>query len=54
MTPTQCPQVYSSMSRCTYELEKYDIAIALGEAAIKMNRLYAGCHKYVALAYKAT
>lgn len=53
-TPPQCRQMYSSMSRCTYELEKYDIAIALGEGAIEMNRLYAGCHKFVALAYKAT
>jgi hypothetical protein len=29
-TPTQLCQVNSSMSRCTYELGNYDIAIALG------------------------
>lgn len=54
MTPQQTREVFTRMSRCAYELEAYDNAISLGEGAIQMNRFYPGCHKYVALAYKAT
>jgi hypothetical protein len=54
MTPQQCREIFSGMSRCAYELGKYDIAIDVGLAAITMNRYFPGSHEYVVLACLAS
>ena len=43
-------QLIMGLSRCFYEIGKYDRAIQLGESAIAMNRHFPQIHKYVALA----
>lgn len=54
-----CPTIaqkcscWSELCRCYYELGDYNRAIAAGSQAFKLNRHYAGTHKYVALAYSA-
>ncbi len=52
-SPPEQRQVCMGISRCMYEMGKYDRAIEIGQAAIEMNRHFPGVHKYIALAQKA-
>jgi len=52
-SPPEQRQVIMGLSRCFYEIGKYDLAIDLGESAIEMNRHFPEVHKYVALSQKA-
>mmetsp|Transcript_10778 Transcript_10778/g.16284 ORF Transcript_10778/g.16284 Transcript_10778/m.16284 type:complete len:628 (+) Transcript_10778:80-1963(+) len=52
-SPPEQRQVYMGISRCFYEMGRYDVAIEIGKGAIAMNRHFPGVHKYVALAQKA-
>lgn len=54
LTPIQQRRIFMGFARCLFEMGNYDGSIALGEAAIEMNRHFPGVHKYVALAYKAS
>ena len=50
-TPSHMRQVRMGLSRCFYELGKYDKAIHFGVMAIEMNRWFPRVHTYVALSY---
>jgi len=52
-TITQQCSCWSELCRCYYELGDYDRSIIAGLRALKLNRHYAGAHKYVALAHSA-
>ena len=52
-SPPDQRKVYMGISRCFYEMKRYNDAIAIGELPIEMNRHFDGVHKYVALSQKA-
>lgn len=52
-TPPQQRMMYMGLSRCAYHLQRYDKAIAAGEATLEMNRHFPFSHKYIALSQKA-
>lgn len=52
-SPPEQREVYMGISRCLYEMGRYDHAIDIGNSAIKMNRHFQQVHKYVALSQKA-
>ena len=52
-SPAEQREIIMGVSRCFYEIGKYDHAIELGLGAIEMNRHFPQVHKYVALALKA-
>lgn len=52
-SPAEQREVIMGISRCFYEMGRYDHAIDIGESAIEMNRHFPEVHKYVALSYKA-
>ena len=46
--PRQHRSMFAGASRCFFELEKYENAVAAGEAAMAMNRHFPGVHKLLA------
>lgn len=53
-SPPEQRQVMMGICRCLYEMGRFEHAIAIGQAAIEMNRHFEGVHKYVALAQRQT
>jgi len=51
--PPKMRQIMMGLTRCFYEVQRYEHAISLGDGAIEMNRHFPQVHKYVALSQKA-
>lgn len=53
LSPPQCRQAFMGIGHCLYEMGRYDEAIDILMASIKMNRHFPHVHTYLALSHLA-